>query len=139
MGLDIERLRALDLFADLDYHDLSHVARWAHEVHAETGAILFEQDAIPYDLFVIESGSAEVIRDKETLATLGPGDPVGEMSVLRHERRSATVRVLSALTAIAIPAEDLDALEAEMPEIVGTLRRVMNDRSRRNEADRNLP
>jgi len=134
MSLDVERLRALDLFADLDYHDLSHVARWAHEVHAEAGATLFEQDAIPYDLFVIESGTAEVIRDGEQLAILGPGDPVGEMSVLRHERRTATVRVLTALTAVAIPAEDLAALEAEMPEIVGTLRRVMDERRRRNEA-----
>jgi CRP-like cAMP-binding protein len=131
--MDIERLQRLDLFAELDYHDLTHVARWAREVQASTGDVLFEQDSIPYDLFVLEAGTVDVIHDGELLATLGPGDPVGEMSLLRLERRMATVRATSEVTAIAISAEDIALMQEEMPEVVRALRDVMETRRRSNE------
>jgi CRP/FNR family cyclic AMP-dependent transcriptional regulator len=131
--MDVERLQRLDLFAELDYHDLTHVARWAREVQAAAGDVLFEQDSIPYDLFVLETGTVDVIQDGELLATLGPGDPVGEMSLLRLERRMATVRAKSEVTAVAIPAEDIALMQEEMPEVVRALRDVMETRRRRNE------
>jgi CRP/FNR family transcriptional regulator, cyclic AMP receptor protein len=131
--MDVERLRQLELFGDLDYHDLAQVARWVHEIHARPGDVLFEQDSLPFDVFVIESGTVEVLRDGESIAMLGPGDTVGEMALLRQQKRMATVRVSTPLTAVAIPAEDLEPMAAEMPEIVATLRAVMEERQRRNQ------
>ena len=132
MSMDVERLRQLDLFADLDYHDLAQVSRWTREVHAEPGEVLFAQGDLPWDMFVIEHGTVEVVQDGVCLATLGPGDPVGEMSLLMQERRMATVRAVTVLDAIAIPAEDLLAMEAEMPEVVAAIRDVMQARRDRN-------
>ena len=77
MTIDAERLRQLDLFVDLDSYDLSQVCRWVHEVRADAGDALFEQGAIPYEMFVIEQGEVEVVRDGEVLAKLGPGETVG--------------------------------------------------------------
>jgi CRP-like cAMP-binding protein len=130
--MDVERLRRLDLFGDLDYHDLAQIARWVREVHAEPGEVLFEQGTIPYEMFVIESGDVEVVRDDETLATLGAGELVGEMSLLLQERRMATVRAATAVSAVAIPAEDLAEMKAEMPEILDAIRGVMEERRGRN-------
>jgi CRP/FNR family cyclic AMP-dependent transcriptional regulator len=128
MSMDVERLRQLDLFADLDYHDLAQVARWTRSVHAEPGEVLFEQGDLPWHMFVIERGTVEVVQDGEPLATLGPGDPVGEMSLLMQERRMATVRATTAVDAVVIPADDLASLEAEMPEVVEAIREVMQAR-----------
>ncbi|HEY6566621.1 MAG TPA: cyclic nucleotide-binding domain-containing protein [Actinomycetota bacterium] len=132
MSMDVERLRALDLFADLDYHDLAQVAHWTRVVHAEPGEILFEQGDLPWDMLVIEEGAVEILHDGESLATLGPGDPVGEMSLLMQERRMATARATTSVEAIAIPADDLAKMEAEMPEVVAALRDVMEARRQRN-------
>jgi CRP/FNR family transcriptional regulator, cyclic AMP receptor protein len=130
--MDIERLRRLDLFAELDYHDLSQVARRVHEVNAEPGEVLMEQGAMPFEMLVIESGTVEVIRDGEVLATLGAGDPVGEMSLLRQERRIATVRASTQVTAVAIRVGDLAEMQDEMPEVLADIRAVMDERQRRN-------
>jgi CRP-like cAMP-binding protein len=128
MAMDAERLMRLDLFADLDQHDLAQVARWTKEIEADADTVLFEQGAIPYDMFVIEQGEVEVIRDGRTLATIGPGEFVGEMSLLLQERRTATVRTLTPLRAIAIPAEDIESMEAEMPEVMRAIRSTMERR-----------
>jgi CRP-like cAMP-binding protein len=132
LSMDVERLRRLDLFGELDHHDLSQVARRVHEVTAEPGDILMEQGDMPFEMLVIESGTVEVLRDGEVLAVLGAGDPVGEMSLLRHERRIASVRATTSVAAVAIRAGDLLDLEAEMPEVVADIRAVMDERQRRN-------
>ena len=132
MSMNVERLRQLDLFADLDYHDLAQVARWTRVVHAEPGEVLFEQGDLPWDMMVIEEGAVEILHDGESLAMLGPGDPVGEMSLLMQERRMATARATTSVEAIAIPADDLAKMEAEMPEVVAALRDVMEARRERN-------
>jgi CRP/FNR family cyclic AMP-dependent transcriptional regulator len=134
--IGVERLAALDLFAELDHYDLTQVARWAREVRAEPGQLLFEQGGMPYELFVIEQGEVEVVRDDDVLATLGPGDLVGEMSVLRGERRMASVRVVSPVVAVTVAAEDLAAMNEEMPEVVRSMRRITEERRRHNLAPR---
>jgi len=135
--VDVDRLMAVDLFAELDHHDLAKVARWAHELRAEPGAVLFEQGALPFELFVIEEGEVEIVRDGEVIGTVGPGEPVGEMSMLRGERRMATVRALTPITAIALSADDLEEMNTEMPEVVRSLQEITEERAERNaERDR---
>jgi CRP-like cAMP-binding protein len=133
-AVDVDRLMGLDLFTELDHHDLAQVARWAREVRAEPGDALFEQGALPFELFVIEEGEVEVVRDGEPLATLGAGELVGEMSVLRGERRMASVHAVTSVTAIALSADDLNEMAAEMPEVVRSMRRITEERARRNAA-----
>jgi CRP-like cAMP-binding protein len=54
---------------------------------------------------VIESGDAEVLGDGTPIATVGPGDLVGEIALLRRVPRTATVRALTDM--------DLRFLEAD--------------------------
>jgi CBS domain-containing protein len=129
--VDVERLRRLPLFGELDHHDLSTIAHHVGETEAAVGEVLFEQGSIPYELFVIEEGTAEVTRDGKRVGTIGPGDVVGEMGLLRLQRRTATVRVTAPLRAVTVSAEDLQVIEEEMPEIAGQLRSIMGSRDRR--------
>jgi CRP-like cAMP-binding protein len=130
MTVDVERLRRLPLFGELDHHDLSTIAHHVGEVQMSEGELLFEQGSIPYEMFVIEEGTAEVTKDGEALKTLGPGDVVGEIALLRFQRRMGTVRVTSPLRAVTVSADNLQLIEEEMPEIAGHLRSIMAARER---------
>jgi len=130
MTVDVERLRRLPLFGELDHHDLSTIAHHVEEIEAAEGQVLFEQGSIPYEMFVIEEGAAEVTRDGEEVGRIGPGDVVGEIALLRFQRRMATVRVTSPMRALTVSADDLQLIEEEMPEIAGHLRSIMTSRER---------
>jgi CRP-like cAMP-binding protein len=131
--MDVERFRKLPLFGELDHHDLSTVARWVHDVEFHDGDLLFEQGAMPYQLFVIEQGEAEVTRDGGHVATVGPGDVVGEMALLKLERRWATVRAVGDVRAVTLDADALAAITEAMPELAERLREIMTVRDRQNE------
>lgn len=132
--IEPERLRALPLFGDLDAHDLSQVARWVDEVHADTGQLLIEQGSMPYELFVIEDGTVDVTRDGVTIATLGTGDVVGEIAVLGQHRRVATVVAKTPVRALTLHVDALQSLTVEMPELGDELRSLMDRRRSQNES-----
>jgi CRP/FNR family cyclic AMP-dependent transcriptional regulator len=127
--VDVERLRRLPLFGELDHHDLSTIAHHVREATAAEGEVMIEEGAIPYELLVIEEGTAEITRDGRSVGTIGPGEVVGEIGLLRQQRRTATVRATSPLRAVAVAADDLAVIEAEMPEIADQLRDIMRSRS----------
>jgi CRP-like cAMP-binding protein len=132
--MDVERLRRLDLFGELDHHDLSAVARWVDEVEIATGDLLIQEGALPYELFMIEEGTAQVERGGAVLANLGPGDVVGEMAVILQERRGASVRATTPIRALAISVEEFQEMAEEMPEVAAQIRSTTERRRRQNEA-----
>jgi CRP/FNR family transcriptional regulator, cyclic AMP receptor protein len=131
--IEAERLRALPLFGDLDSYDLSHVARWMQETTAEPGDLLIEQGSMPYELFVIEEGTVDVVRDGEPIATLGAGDVVGEIALLAQHRRVASVVARTSVRALTLPVDGLQAITAEMPELGEELRELMDRRRSEND------
>jgi CRP-like cAMP-binding protein len=130
--VDIARLRLLPLFGDLDQHDLMRLAMITREITIPAGGVLIAEGDLPYEVLVIEEGEVDVVRDGERLASLGPGDVVGEMGLLEQQRRMATVTARTDVRAVAISADDLNVLAKEMPEVVGDIRTTAADRERRN-------
>jgi len=131
--MNVERLRRLPLFGELDHHDLSILSRWVREVVVESGDPIVEQGAMPFELFVIENGAAEVSRDGAPVATLGPGDVVGEMGLLKLQRRWATVRATALVHALSLDSQDLAEMSKQMPELADRLREIMARRDLENE------
>jgi CRP-like cAMP-binding protein len=134
--MDVERLRRLPLFGELDHHDLAQLLRWVHEVEFADGDLLFEQGSVPHELYVIEEGSVEVSRDGRRVATLGPGEVVGEMALLKLERRWATVIATGRVHAVSLGADDLASMSELMPELAERLRETMLRREYDNESHR---
>ena len=131
--MDIERLRQIPLFGELDHHDLSQLVRWVREVEVADGDLLFEQGSMPHDIFVIEEGSVEVVRDGRSVATLDAGEIVGERALLKLERRWASVVAVGHVRAVALSADDLAEMSEQMPELGDRLREMMARRERENE------
>jgi len=86
-----DRLREIDLFRRCSHDDLVALAGIVDDLTVLPGFVLCDQGRVADDCYVIEEGEAEVSIGGELVTTVGPGDPVGEMALLDHLPRSATV------------------------------------------------
>ena len=86
----------------------------------QAGEVLFQEGDAGDSAFVIESGQLEVSRgqgaEREVLALLGPGEMLGEMSLLDHLPRSASAAARQPTRLRAITGEHLkDKLDGADP------------------------
>ena len=120
--MDRRQLRDVPLFARLNRQDLGMVAQLADEIDARRGEVLARQGDIGHEFFVIEQGHAEVVRDGEHVAELGPGDFFGEMALISEERRTATVSALDEVRCVVLSGPAFRGLKRTLPEVYETVR-----------------
>ena len=89
-------LRGVPLLALLPEPTIEALARATVRVEAEPGELIIREGDRGDRFYVIESGSVEVTKDGRQVASLGPGDFVGEIALLRDVPRTATVTATSA-------------------------------------------
>ncbi len=130
----VELLGQMPLFSTCSQRELGQVATLTVPAEFAAGAVLTRQGATGGLAFVIASGKAEVVRGSRKLATLGPGDVVGELSLIDGEPRSATVRALTDMEVLEISAEDLHRLLRKAPSVTRKLLEALSERLR--DADR---
>ena len=117
----LEHLAQVPLFRSLSKRDLQRVARAADELQVEPGRVLMEQGQVGRECFVIVDGTATVRRNGRRVATLGPGDAAGELSLLDHGPRTATVVADGAMTVLVIGAREFSGLLDEVPTVARKL------------------
>jgi CRP-like cAMP-binding protein len=91
MHTTLDMLGQVPLFAGCSREDLETVARLADEVDVPAGHALTREGASGREFVVLLDGAAVVERGGEALATLGPGDFLGEIALLMRAPRTATV------------------------------------------------
>jgi MFS family permease len=102
---ELEILRSVELFASLPAPELEGLAGRLTEVTAAPGTAVVREGEIGHHLYVIEDGEVEVSRGGRTVATLGPGDYFGEIALLRHVPRTATVVAKTPATLLSLERE----------------------------------
>lgn len=112
----IAALQALDIFAGATRAALERLARSAVEETAESGTVLIREGAEADDFFVLTAGEVEVTAAGEagaehTLGVLGPPNYFGEIGLLGHRPRTATVKAIAPSTLYRINGSDfVDAM-----------------------------
>ena len=94
MGFFRDDLRDLALFAQASRSELAVIRRHLTPLHVPAGRVLVQEGTRGDQFMIIAQGRATVRQGGHTIATLGPGDLVGEMALLDPEglgRRNATV------------------------------------------------
>jgi CRP-like cAMP-binding protein len=87
----------------------------------DAGEELMHQGRLGREAFVIVSGTATVTRDDQLLADVGPGDVVGEATLLAGDHyRNATVTATSPLSALVLSWQEFASL-MELPGIADTI------------------
>jgi CRP-like cAMP-binding protein len=126
-------LKSTPFFADvLNDAELDMLAARARFLSFPKGATPIEEDAPGTSMFVIARGkvSVRVTGDAAPIATLGPGDIVGEMSLLTGARRSATVTALEPVEVLEVNKDALAHVLSQSPTLVGRFVEMLLRRQR---------
>lgn len=131
-----ELLRKAPIFSELSLEELEHVGRVARRLEFSRDEIVFAMDETADGLYVIASGRVKVCLPSVTgreviLATLGPGQFFGEMSLLDHSPRSASVVAQLPTVCLHLHHQDFDRLLDERPAISRKLLKELSLRLRR--------
>src|SRR5689334_18494832 len=115
--MDEAAIRRMKLFSGLSRTQRRLLAMRAEEVDVPPGKVLCGKGNTAHEFFVIEDGTAEVIRDGQYLDELGPGDSFGEMGLLEGSPRNADVIAKTPLTLMVLSGSTLKDLERECPPL----------------------
>ena len=124
----VEALREVGLFVDCSKRELQAIARLCTKVQVDAGFELTTQGGLGLECFVIAEGNASVTINEQSVATVGPGDCVGEMSLIDGGRRTATVTALTPMTLYVLSSAEFGSLLDTSPPIV---RKTMYSLARR--------
>ena len=126
--MDVRGILNATAFFDvvLDAEQLDALAAAVKVVHFGKRDVIVRERDLGDSMFALVEGKVSVSvhtpGGEKTVATLGPGEVVGEMSLVTGERRSATVTALGKVTALEITKAALEPILAAAPETGRALR-----------------
>lgn len=125
-------LQTLPLFEGMPEDLLLPLSDAARVLHLASGDPLYREGDLPDDFHFLLHGRLQVIARGSVLGHVNRGEPVGEMSVVSHEPRKATVRALRDATVLAIRAPQLMTFLAGHPDALMRLTRLIVSRARKS-------
>jgi CRP-like cAMP-binding protein len=129
-------LAAIELFASVDEDLLADLGRAATAHRLAAGQILFVQGDPSDHLVVVRSGRLQVLvssdrGDDLVFTVVGPGDVLGELSMIDELPRSATVSALDPSVVLLLPAAAVRAALLRSPGALLTMSRQLAEQVRR--------
>jgi CRP/FNR family transcriptional regulator, cyclic AMP receptor protein len=108
-------LARVSLFSGLEPAELASLAQHTFVRKLARGQVLFNEGEPSDYLFLVRSGRLRVFvassrGDELVLSVVGPGETLGELSILDEQPRSATVDALENVELIALPGDEARAL-----------------------------
>lgn len=130
-----ELLARVPLLADLEAGELERIAQVAIPRSFPKGSRVFHEGDRSDACYVIREGEVRVTREHSdgraiALATLGPGELVGELAMLDGGVRSASVEALTDIELLAVSATDMRGLLERNAGITTKLVIALADRLR---------
>jgi CRP/FNR family transcriptional regulator, cyclic AMP receptor protein len=121
----LEHLRNVPLFSACSTKDLERIAKAGDELNVPAGHVLCDQGQTGREAFVLITGSATVRRNGKKITVLGPGAMIGELSLLDHGPRTATVTTDVACEVLVIDQRNfvgvIDAVPALAHKLMSSL------------------
>jgi len=130
--MDPDHLKTIPLFSSLSDKALRTVSVFSSETAVSAGKRLVHEGDYSYELIVIETGTADVIKGGEVVGSLGPGDVFGEMGMLSGGKRTADVVATSPMKLITLSKWDLKRISTEIGD---QLKALVEERQSRDGDD----
>jgi HEAT repeat protein len=125
-------LRTIPLFEDLSTADLRRLADLAEERVFADGEVISSEGEIGDELHLVLDGTVAVTRGgtgaASTVARRGPGDVVGEMSIITRNPRVASLIAEGDVRTIRIGRQEFESMIRERPDVSLAMMRVLAER-----------
>jgi CRP/FNR family cyclic AMP-dependent transcriptional regulator len=130
-----EALGRTTLFSTLSKKELGALAKVTEDLEVGEGKVLCREGETGREFFVILEGEAEVTKDGAAVGTLGPGEFFGEIALVEHRPRTATVTAKSDLRFFVLTSQAFWSLLDNQPEIQRAVLRCLAARLARESED----
>jgi CRP/FNR family transcriptional regulator, cyclic AMP receptor protein len=126
----LDHLASVSLFSACSKRELQKIAKASDELTVPAGRVLVEQGDTGRECYILIKGSAAVKRGTRKVATLGAGDCVGELSLLDHGPRTATVVTESDVDLLVLGSRQFAGVLDEVPSLARKLMAALAARVR---------
>ncbi|HMU79472.1 MAG TPA: cyclic nucleotide-binding domain-containing protein [Microthrixaceae bacterium] len=131
---DVAWLSSVPFFEGFSNDDLHRVVDLSQQMEATAGTVLVDQGDPGTQCYVIVEGQASVYVRGEHVASSGPGSMVGEMALIDHRPRTATVVADTPMKLLRFGTREFRTLLDEMPKASERVMTVLRERLERSEA-----
>jgi CRP-like cAMP-binding protein len=124
-------LEQVPLFSGCTRELLERLADAANDVAFSEGQVIVQQGQVGNGLYIVMSGEVRILAGADELTRLGPGETIGELSVIDQQPRSASAVAAVETVCLALASWDLIALVEQDPSLALNLLRQLAGRLRR--------
>jgi CRP-like cAMP-binding protein len=125
-------LRTIPLFQELSTADLRRLADLAEERSFADGEVISSEGEVGDELHLVLAGTVGVTRggtgSASTVARRGPGEVVGEMSIITRKPRVASLIAEGDVRTIRIGRQEFESMIRERPDVSLAMMRVLAER-----------
>jgi HEAT repeat protein len=135
-------LRKIPLFSELSPSDLLRVAGIAEERTYADGEVVATEGELGDELHIVVEGTVSVVRGGRgsgtSVARRGPGEVVGEMSIITRAPRIASLLADGSVRTLRIGHREFEAMIRERPSVSLAVMQVLAERLGAETADRTV-
>lgn len=113
----VKLIEKVPLFSKLSKKGLEEVAHLADELDLPAGKVMATEGDRGREFFVLLDGEADVTRGGKSVDRLGSGDFFGEIALVTHMPRTASVTAKDNVRVLVITERDFNSLLKRSPEI----------------------
>jgi CRP-like cAMP-binding protein len=124
----IEAPRRAPLFAGLSKKELGQIARGTDEFDLQPGHVLCREGGLAREFFVIVDGTIEVTQGGKPVALRGGGEFVGEIGLITHSKRTATVTAVTPVRCFVLTSGEFRRVLDDNPGIQQKVMQALAER-----------
>ena len=127
--MDIKFIKQIPLFTHLSDEKAQVIVDAFAIKSFQPDDVIFRQNDEGDGMYGIIFGEAEVIIDEKVITKLGNNDYFGEMALMGFEKRNATIKVTTPMSAFYLSKEVFDSIKDELGQEVSDeiMRRIKED------------
>ena len=115
-------LAQVPLFKSLSKKHLQKVSSLATRINGAPGRVLAREGEIGREFLIVLEGEVEIRRGDEVIATRGAGDYIGEIALIDHRPRTATVVAKTPVVIDVIDLRGFNSMLSDEPEIAEVIK-----------------
>jgi CRP/FNR family cyclic AMP-dependent transcriptional regulator len=111
----VHQLQEFEGFKNFSEDDLKRVVKASHRTSTSGPWPLIREQTVSDACYILLTGEAAVYVGQDKIATVGPGEVIGESAMKRGKLRGATVTTTGRAEVLHIDRDDLDRLLEDVP------------------------